>query len=738
MPDDPAPHPNGPRTFANVLRDSVPMPTAVLGRLAAAEQGRHPTLTDLRAALGIEMSTDDWRPAARRAWPDRAAEPDDGACARIVDAMHAAITSPRRIAVQITDGDLKASRERGEIVIRDEEHLVLLVFAANETVDGVRFSAESHGEGMGGYIEPHRAGSGLFDAGAMHPGSYLLPVMITAAGRPTTIDLPIDCRPSGILRVRIVDDETGDPVAARVYLADDAGPAWPVATTIRRDVHGNAFFHADGAFDARCSGTARLRIMRGIEYDAFQQEVRVTADGVTEIIARIRRWSHMAADGWYSGDVHVHLHYGGDLLLTPADAALAQRAEDVNFMNMMVANQGSGWIHDADLFTGAPHELSDETHILRWGEEYRNDFYGHMCMYGIDALVPPVYSGVRESDHPHDLPANAVAAGHCHDVGGTLSYAHPLFRSDNLDAVFDPKEHRSVEAKELPVDAALGLVDAVDLMSYPSHNLAVASLWYRLLNCGHRLAATAGTDTFMNESAAAQFSNPPAGVRAYARVDGAFTIESWCAAVRAGRTFVTNAPMLSLEITPLPGSQPPAAVPPRATTAAGSQPPPAVPSYTLGDDLHAASGDILRIDAAAGSAVPMDRIELIVNGDIIASAGATEGGTRAAISHDLTIAGTCWVAARVHGPKSPLVLDPGESDAAPPGDVYAHTSPVYVSVPGQPQASAVDAAYFVDWVERLIEQVNTHGRYPSDAMRADVVTLFRRAQDWYRAMLRAR
>jgi hypothetical protein len=737
MPDAPArdtSHPNGPRTFANVLRDGVAMPHPVLERLAAAEHGRHPELSDLRAALGIDLSIEGWSTAARAAWPGPAT-PADEDCARIIDAMHAAITSPRRIAVAITPDGPRASRQQGEIVIRDEERLVLLVFAANDTGEGARFSAEAHGEGMGGYIEPHRAGSGLFDAGAMHPGSYLLPVMVVAGGHAATIDLPIDCRPSGILRARILDDETGEPIAARVYLDDDAGPAWPAAATVRRDVYGDAFFHADGAFEARCSGAARLRVMRGIEYEAFEQEVKVPADRETEVVVRLRRWSHMAADGWYSGDVHVHLHYGGDTLLSPAGASLAQRGEDVNFMNMMVANQGSGWVHDADLFTGAPHELSDETHILRWGEEYRNDFYGHMCMYGINELVPPIYSGVRDSEHAHDLPANADAARHCHGVGGTLSYAHPLFRSADLDVIFDPQRRRSVEAKELPIDAALGLIDALDVMSYPSHNLAVADLWYRLLNCGHRLAATAGTDTFMNTSDDGEFSNPPAGVRAYARIAPtdaaqpspparvpdahAFTTESWCAAVRAGRTFVTNAPMLSLEVTPI----------------SGSQPPPVVPPYTIGDDISAAPGDVIRIEAAAGSAAPMERIEIIVNGEIVATAPATDAGAAAAVTHDLAVAGPCWIAARAIGPKSRLVLDPGESNAGPPGDVYAHTSPVYVSVAGARQASPADARYFVEWIDRLIAQVERSGRYPSEAERDGIVAIFRQAQDYYRVMI---
>jgi hypothetical protein len=729
MPDEPAApppeHANGPRTFANTLRDIVPRPPGMLDRLAAAEQGRHPTLPDLRAALGLDLDIEPWRLAARDAWPPRGIEASDADCARIIDAMHRAVASPHRIAVEITPEGPRASRPAGEIVMRDEESLRLLVFADNLTDEGARFSVEAHGEGMGGFIEARRAGSGLFDAGFMHPGSYLLPVMVVAGGRATTIDIPIECKPSGIIHVRIVDDQSGDPVAARVYLTDDLGPAWPSGAIIRRDVHGDAFFHADGAFNARSTGTARLRIMRGLEYEAAMQEVRVVNDGVTEVTVRMHRWSHMAADGWYSGDVHVHLHYGGDLLLSPADASLAQRGEDVNFMNMMVANQGSGWVHDADLFTGVPHELSDDQHILRWGEEYRNDFYGHMCMYGINALVPPIYSGVRESEHPHDLPPNADAARHCHDVGGTLSYAHPLFETTDLDVIFDPQRRRSVEAKELPVDAALGLIDAIDLMSYPSDNLAVADLWYRLLNCGLRLAATAGTDTFMNVSDGGEFSNPPAGVRAYVRVDGEFTTESWCEGVRRGRTFVTNAPMLSLEVASAGhdhGAQPSLEESPGR---------PAAGPWTIGDDITADPGDVLHIDAAAGSAVPMTRIELVVNGAIVATADATDGGAAAALSHDLTVAGPCWIALRALGPGDRRIIDPDEDAGGVRGAAFAHTSPVYVTVAGARPSSPDGAAYFVEWIERLIAQVMRHGRYPSEAARDDVVAVFRGTQASY-------
>lgn len=703
-----------PRTLATFLRDGAPIPAALADRLIAIDTQRHPTLTETRTALGLDLDISAIGDAALAAWPARGTDPTDRDLAGVLDAMYRSIVSSRMFRVEIGADGPKVSRAPATLIVRDEEHLMLLAFADNRTDSVVQFSAEAHGEGVGGLVEAQRTGSTLFDAGAMHPGSFLLPVLVAADGKTATLDIPIECKPSGLLRVRLVDDETGEPVAARIYLSDAVGAAWPAAASIRVDSHGNAWFHAGGAFSARVSGKARLRAVRGIEYEAAETEIAIPPDGDVETTLRLRRWSHMATDGWYSGDVHVHLHYGGEYELTPADASLAQRAEDVNFLNMMVANQGSGWVHDREHFSGGDSELTDEQHILRWGEEYRNNLYGHMCMYGIDALVPPIYSGFPGSEHRHDLPANSDAAAHCHTIGGTVSYAHPMFDNIDLDRVFS--DSHTVEAKELPVDAALGLIDAMDVMSYPGHNLETAKLWYRLLNCGLRLAATAGTDTFMNCADQDEFSNPPAGDRVFVRVDGTFSTESWCAGVRASRTFVTNAPMLSLEAT-LGGA--------------------AAHIYGIGDEIVAGAGDTLRIEAEAGAHLPMDRIDLVVNGEVVATASAGRAGQHAVLQHDLTIRESCWIALRATGPAHDLVLDPEGSVAGEPEGVFAHTSPIYVSVDRAPLAKREDAAYFVDWIERLIAMCASVGHYPSDLERDSVGAIFRKGRAYYDAIVAA-
>jgi hypothetical protein len=318
-------------------------------------------------------------------------------------------------------------------------------------------------------------------------------------------------------------------------------------------------------------------------------------------------------------------------------------------------------------------------------------------MYGITQLVPPIYSGFPNAEHHLDLPANADAAAHCHTVGGTVSYAHPMFDSIELDAVFAPQRRLSVEAKELPVDAALGHIDAYDLMSYPGNTVETSKLWYRLLNCGLRLAATAGTDTFMNFAISGTFSNPPAGDRVFVRVDGAFTTESWCAGVRAGRTFVTNGPILTLS----------------------------VGGHGMGDEVAANTGDVLRVDASVRSHVPVERLELVVDGDIVASADVADGGA-ASLTHDLRVDRSCWIAVRASGPVHELVLD---RDGA-----FAHTSPVYVNVPERPPAHREDAAYFVDWIDRLIAVTESRAHFPLERERDEVLALFRKGQEYYRTL----
>ena len=63
---------------------------------------------------------------------------------------------------------------------------------------------------------------------------------------------------------------------------------------------------------------------------------------------------------------------------------------------------------------------------------------------------------------------------------------------------------------------------------------------------------------------------------------------------------------------------------------------------------------------------------------------------------------------------------------------FAHTSPVYVYLGEQPIRSATDAAFWVDWIDRLIARVNERNQFGKPEHKREVVDLFRRAQEIYR------
>src|SRR5256885_11635747 len=133
---------------------------------------------------------------------------------------------------------------------------------------------------------------------------------------------------------------------------------------------------------------------------------------------------------------------------------------------------------------------------------------------------------------------NADVADLAHAQGALFGYVHPF------DTPPDPSDATEQLTYELPVDVALGKVDYLEVMGYSDH-LITSEIWYRLLNCGFRIPAAAGTDAFPNF---ASLRGPPGLVRVFVHSGAKLDHQSWLAGIKAGRTFVTNAPLLEFSI----------------------------------------------------------------------------------------------------------------------------------------------------------------------------------------------
>jgi len=489
------------------------------------------------------------------------------------------------------------------------------------------------------------------------------------------VEATFDVRPLAHLRVNIVD-ENNRPAAARIYLTAADGLAYAPKGTISRyaALPAEPYFHARGTFELDLpAGDTTIEATRGLEYELVAKHLSLNPQAPTTTTIQLKRWTNMAAKNWYSSDAHIHANYTAahHQVVTAQDVQLYTHAEDLHYANMMVANSFGAYLHDTALFQGKPHPLSTANHILYWNEEMRNaGLYGHMCLYNLKHLVEPLYTGFAGTPQSDDYPPNFAQAKATRAQGGAVTYAHPGY-APTLDGA---------SARELPVDLALGEIDAMDVLSNNPEEVAI-ELWYRLLNCGFRLGISAGTDSFTN---VADHYTPGAG-RVYAHLAGRMSAANWVQAYRQGRTFATNGPMISLK----------------------------VQNREPGDDLHLSAGpQTVAIALQVDSRIPLDKIELIINGKPLPATTQT-----------ITLDRSSWIAARATGPAHRLVLN----DTA----AFAHTSPVYVYLNKQPIQSRDDAQFYVQWIDGLIQRTQQRGRFSTPERKREVVDLFTRAREIY-------
>jgi hypothetical protein len=487
---------------------------------------------------------------------------------------------------------------------------------------------------------------------------------------------------------------------SRWSVVDDRGGAWfPEGCQPKWDFHDRPFFHGNDLELEVPAAPLTVTCARGMEFAAAEATVTPEAGTTTAVALEPERLYETAARGWYGGDLHVHMNYSGDQVRGPDDAACMQLGEGLHLMSLVAANIGQTRVYDREAFeatAGDDLPWTTAERVARFSVEYRNDLLGHVHALGLTGPPARYHSGHEGSDEPFDWPANAAVCQELRGLGGAVAYTHPVFSAledgSPAGAFAFP---RSVEARELVADAALGLVDSVDLIG-PSDVEGTATLYHHLLSCGLRLAATAGTDVWLSHSRGPLFSNPPGWARVYADLRGRpLSVAAFADAVRAGRTLATNGPWVEL----------------------------LVDGRAPGDPVEAAPGRRLPATVRC-QGLGVERLELVGPDGVLAQAEAG-GGAAPAIDTAVEVDGSTWLCAVARGPGHPSVPGPV---------VFAHTSPVWVEVAGRPVRRPASARWLLDWLDRFEALLDEHGRFAGDDQRADVAAVVGRARSWYRAI----
>jgi hypothetical protein len=174
---------------------------------------------------------------------------------------------------------------------------------------------------------------------------------------------------------------------------------------------------------------------------------------------------------------------------------------------------------------------------------------------------------------------------------------------------------------------------------------------------------------------------------------GVLEHRAWLDALKAGRTFATNGPLVEL-------------------TLQGREP---------GDELQLSRGlHLLEAKVRLRSIVPVDHLEIVSNGRVVAELPLEGERTRADATIKLSVSASSWftVRARADAARQPVL------------DIYPFgtTSPIYATVGGAPQRSAADAQYFLAWIDRLVAEAEAHTGYNAPAEKQRVLESLRRAR----------
>ena len=510
-------------------------------------------------------------------------------------------------------------------------------------------------------------------------------IEIMADDQNETFQLPVTVSVPGQLRVRVLDD-AGQETPARVYLTGADGRAYVPEGSLPRVTNGDYgqpyagdyYFYTSGRLEAVMPpGQALLEVVKGLEYKPFSTPVDIPAGGAVELEVRLDNPWNLRSQGWYSGDTHLHPNVYNNKLIFPEDVLRVVKAEDLNVAHLLACNDVSSHINEKERIEGGPHRLSEANYILYWNEEFRRwSVNDHMGFLGLKRFIEPGYVGWEGTPYPYDYPSNYDFARKAKSQGAAVIYVHPGLPS------------------EYPVGFALGVVDAIDVICQRNEDINTRH-WYQLLNCGFRSPISAGTDSFLD----VPYHLIPGAGRVYVKAGSQLSYDAWMDAYLAGKSFATNAPLLQFRVN----------------------------GKEAGQEIHWDSGWLsLEVEAKAQSHVPMEKMDLIVNGKLVASQPAQDQGTLIQLSRTIEIEDSAWVAVRVYGPAHKLVTN----DTA----VYAHSSPVYCTRAGRKVRSRKAAEFFVEQIERQIEKVEKQSRFRDLSERESMIQLLRRGQEVYRKM----
>jgi hypothetical protein len=444
------------------------------------------------------------------------------------------------------------------------------------------------------------------------------------------------------------------------------------------------------------AGELRIEACRGLDTEVATASIRAGAGSApTHARLALHRFYDSRARGFMGGNTHLHLRYGssgGTSIKTKAQAeeylATVGRSDAIDLVYVSYLLR-TGFDYVSNEFTAAElARMSDSAVRFAYGEEFRHEGgrsgakgakaelrYGHVLMLDLPRLVQPVsYGAIFLPDRPpSDAEPMRRGMREARQLGATLIWCHGRQGIEDVPDWID------------------GVLDAQNIFDGGSEG-TFERVFYPYLNAGLRIPFSSGTDWGVYD-----FS------RAYVPLGGAPESRAYLAQLRAGCSYITNGTFLEFDV---------------AGRAAGGT-------------IDLAEPRALRVKGRGLGRDDFARLEVVWNGEVVAQAPARKvgGHYEAGLDTAVDVREPGWLALRIamEHVYSDEAKYTGSGANLLGKALFAHTSPVYVTLGGRSVRKPAAVQALIDDLEAGIREIETKGAFATPAEQTAVLSIYREA-----------
>lgn len=423
-----------------------------------------------------------------------------------------------------------------------------------------------------------------------------------------------------------------------------------------------------------------FKALSGLETELAVKQVVLTGQTQSTLQIPLMRFHQARRDGYVAGNTHLHLM---KLSKSEADRYLREvpLADGLDIVFLSYLERAKADLeYTSNKYTHDDLKRMSHGHLhFGHGEEHRHNFgaygegYGHILLLDIPYIIHPVSIGPGITGQGSDAPALQAGIDKARRAGGKVIWAHNLYGFEDIPNWVTGRVH------------ANNIFDGSEKGSYKD-------TYYRYLNVGLQVPFSTGTDWFIYDLS-----------RVFVMADRPITPTEWLERLAAGKSYITNGPLLEFT----------------------------VDGRALGSVLDLAKPREVTIRGRAVGRTDFKRIELVRGGRVVRTVASRPEGDHFVAAMDLPLAidAPTWLALRTPPPPvrdDPQLQEPVASNEFG-GRLFSHTSPIYVHLDGKGVFDAETAAGLVDEMKSCIEKITAQAVFAEKGERQKVLQVYEEA-----------